>query len=105
MNEAALAPVDTNMGVTPLLSLRVSSPSSQSNLAPAAFGSGQHGPQAEEDVSIAGVLLLSAMSVLMAVAGMVFFALLVIGCWWLLSHVPVPASVHHLLARLHLARS
>jgi hypothetical protein len=59
----------------------------------------------DEDVSVAGVMLLSAVSVFMAILGMLTLALFVIGCWWLISHIPVPQFAHQLLARLHLARA
>ena len=48
-------------------------------------------------------MLLSAMSVLTAIVGMVGFALVVVACWWLISHLPVPAGMHLLLVKLHLA--
>jgi hypothetical protein len=81
------------------------SPSGLVNPAPATFASSSaNGPHTEEEVSIAGAMLLSAMSVLIAIVGMVTFALFVIGCWWLISHVPVPTALQHILARIHLAR-
>jgi hypothetical protein len=98
MNNAVLAKPDTKSGMTSLLGLTGLPPSASSTFAP---GSSQ-ASDAEEDVSVAGVMLLSAMSVLMAIAAMVTFALFVIGCWWALSHVPVRAPLHHLLRALHL---
>ena len=91
MNDAVLTPPDANTGMTSLLRLD-------------AVPDPAHAPPAEDDVSVAGVMMLSAVSVLMAVLAMVGFALVLIGCWWLISHVLVPAAVHHLLARLHRAR-
>ena len=90
MNDAAFVPVEAKPGMTALLGL--------DGIAPGPSSGAQ---DAEEDVSVAGVMLLSAMSVLMAVAGMVGFALFVTACWWLLSHVPVPGWVAalHLLGR------
>jgi hypothetical protein len=57
----------------------------------------------EQDVSVAGVMLLSAVSVAMAIFAMVTLALVVIGCWWVISHIPVPPIVMHILTKLHLA--
>jgi hypothetical protein len=53
-----------------------------------------------QDVSIAGVLLLSAAAVVVAIVSVVMLGLIVMGAWWLLSHIPVPAAVRHLLALL-----
>ena len=58
---------------------------------------------ADQDVSVAGVMLLSAVSVFMAILAMLTLALFVIGGWWVISHIPVPPAVMHLLVRLHLA--
>ncbi len=69
-------------------------------------GFGQGGaaaPQAGEDVSVAGVMLLSALSVGMAIVGMVTLALFVMAGWWLVCHIPVPPFVMHLLVRVGLA--
>lgn len=96
MNDGVLSPDDVKTGMGSLLRLGTMAPPTTSGPA--------HTPDAEDDVSVAGVLLLSAMSMLMAIMAMVTFALFVIGCWWLISHVPVPAGVHALLAKVHLAR-
>ncbi len=67
------------------------------------YGTGSaRAPDLDEDVSVAGVMLLSAMSVGMAIMAMVMLALIVIGAWWLVSHIPVPAFVSHAWASLHL---
>ena len=70
----------------------------------AEFLSGDENPRAEakQDISMMGALLLSATSVVMSIFGMVFLASVLIGCWWLVSHIPVPAAVRHLMALLHL---
>jgi len=56
--------------------------------------------RSEEDVSVAGVMMLSAMSVFMAVMAMVTLALFIMGAWWLVSHIPVPHVVTQLLSKL-----
>jgi hypothetical protein len=72
-------------------------------LSSAAYGTNPAYQDAEQDVSVAGVMLLSAMSVLMAILAMVTLALFVIGGWWVISHIPVPPVVMHLLVMMHLA--
>jgi hypothetical protein len=62
-----------------------------------------YAPPPAEDVSVAGVMLLSAMSVCMAILAMVMLALMVMGGWWLVSHIPIPAVLLHILAKLGLA--
>ena len=99
MNDAVLTKPDAKAGMTSLLGITRLAPPASSTFA--SGPSRASGPQ--EDVSVAGVMLLSTMSVLMAIVGMVTFALFVIGCWWALSHVPVPAALHHLLAAIRLA--
>ena len=100
MNDAVLTQTEAKTGMTSLLGLN-----GLVTTAPAGFSSGPaQAPSAQEDVSVAGVMLLSAMSVLMAIIGMVTFALFVIGVWWAVSHVPVPAAVHQLFAVLHLTK-
>jgi hypothetical protein len=69
----------------------------------AAYGSNPAHQDAEADVSVAGIMLLSAVSVLMAILAMLTLALFVIGGWWVVSHIPVPPGVMHLLVKLHLA--
>ena len=101
MNDAVLTHTDATVGMTSLLGLN-----GLTSTTPVSFSSGPpHSPGAEEDVSVAGVMLLSAMSVLMAIIGMITFALFVIALWWVISHVPVPAFVHHILTALRLSRS
>ena len=56
----------------------------------------------EQDVSVAGVMLLSAVSVCMAIFAMVTLALVLIASWWLVSHIPVPPVVMQILGKLHL---
>jgi hypothetical protein len=58
---------------------------------------------AEANVSVGGVLLLSTMAVILAILGAMLLISLVLAAWWLLSHIPIPAPVHHLLAALGLA--
>jgi hypothetical protein len=60
-------------------------------------------PSAEVEVSVAGVMVLTALSVIMAVFGVVMLALALMACWWVLIHIPVPPVVVHLLAKLGLA--
>jgi hypothetical protein len=48
-------------------------------------------------------MVLTALSVIMAVFGVVMLALALMACWWVLIHIPVPPVVVHLLAKLGLA--
>ena len=64
--------------------------------------SGAYAPDANEEVSIAGVMLLSAVSVCMAIMAIVMFALMLLGSWWLVSHIPVPTFVSGLLRSVHI---
>jgi hypothetical protein len=57
-------------------------------------------PAGKADVSVAGVLLLSALAVVMAIVSVVMLGLVVMGAWWLVSHIPVPDAVRHLVALL-----
>ena len=54
----------------------------------------------EPDVSVIGVMLLSLFAVSMAVVGILFLGLVVMGVWWLVSHIPVPAFVWRVLTHL-----
>jgi hypothetical protein len=74
-----------------------------STMSPSAYGANPAYQDAEQDVSVAGVMLLSAFSVFMAILAMLFLAVFVIGAWWVISHIPVPPVVMHLLVKLHLA--
>jgi hypothetical protein len=56
-----------------------------------------------EDVSVAGVMLLSAVSVVMTIMAIVTLALFVMGSWWLISHIPIPHVVWQILGKLGLA--
>lgn len=49
------------------------------------------------EMSVLGALLFSAASVAMAVLGMMVLAAVVTGIWWLVSHIPVPGWVMHVL--------
>ncbi len=59
-------------------------------------------PPVKVDVSIAGVLLLSAVAVTLAILGALMLGVIVLGLWWVVVHIPVPPIVWHLLAALHL---
>jgi len=48
-------------------------------------------------ISIAGVVLLSAMAVVLTILGVLMLGALMVGAWWLVSHIPVPAFVGHLI--------
>ncbi len=56
-----------------------------------------------EDVSVAGVMLLSAVSVVMTIMAIGTLALFVMSTWWLISHIPIPAVVWQILGKLGLA--
>jgi hypothetical protein len=58
---------------------------------------------ARPDVSVAGVLLLSAVAVVLAILGALLLSAVLLGAWWLVVHIPVPHAVTHLLALLHIA--
>jgi hypothetical protein len=66
----------------------------------AAIPNGARG--AVETVSVSGVMLLSAMAVTLAILSAMALAATVLAIWWLVSHIPVPAPVWHLLTLLHL---
>jgi hypothetical protein len=95
MSETALSSSTGQAEFGSLLSLGVGSS--------AAYGTNTAFQDAEQDVSVAGVMLLSAVSVCMAILAMLTLALFVIGAWWVISHIPVPPGVMHLLIKLHLA--
>ena len=67
------------------------------------FAPGLDAPPAEPEISVAGVMLLTAFSVAMAFLGVVFLALLLLAAWWVMVHIPVPPFVVHLLAKLGFA--
>jgi hypothetical protein len=67
------------------------------------FGAADNGVrETAENVSVSGVMLLSAIAVTLAILGAISLGAAVIGIWWLVSHIPVPPVVWHLLAALHL---
>jgi hypothetical protein len=76
--------------------------SAVTHTAPAALSPGADNPPDGQDVSIAGVMLLTAVSVGIAIMGVFALALLVIASWWVIVHIPVPPFVTHLLHRLGL---
>ena len=62
---------------------------------------GSAAPRGEpQDVSVAGVLLLSAAAVVIAILCVVMLGGTVMGAYWLISHVPVPTALKHLWALL-----
>ena len=63
---------------------------------------GEPPPAPTEDMSVVGALLMSAASVAMAILGMMFLGAVLVAVWWLLSHIPLPAFVHHALAAIGL---
>jgi hypothetical protein len=77
--------------------------SAVSQTAPLTLSPGADSPPDDEDVSVAGVMLLTAVSVAIAIAGVFALALFVIACWWVIVHIPVPPFVTQLLAKLGLA--
>ncbi|HTZ69536.1 MAG TPA: hypothetical protein VMB71_02700 [Acetobacteraceae bacterium] len=54
------------------------------------------------DISVAAIVLLSALAVALTILGVVLLGAVMVGVWWLVSHIPVPAFVWHLLAVLGL---
>ncbi len=54
----------------------------------------------EQDVSIFGMMLLSTVTVGVAVLGMLAMGLAVMGIYWLAIHIPVPAFVLRILTHL-----
>jgi hypothetical protein len=57
-------------------------------------------PLAPEEMSVIGVMLLTAMAVVMAILGVVFLGVFLIVTWWVISHIPVPLAVTELIAKL-----
>jgi hypothetical protein len=57
-------------------------------------------PQA--NVSIAGVVLLSALAVALTIVGVLVLGAVLVVAWWLVSHIPVPPFIWRLLAHLRL---
>jgi hypothetical protein len=56
-----------------------------------------------EQVSVAGVMVLSAVSVAMTIMAVAWLALIFIAGWWLISHIPIPHVVWQILGKLGLA--
>lgn len=54
-----------------------------------------------EHVSVAGVMVLSAVSVGLSILAMILVAVVLVGLWWLISHIPVPPGVSRILSHLH----
>jgi hypothetical protein len=67
---------------------------------PASFGPSEPAANGPDNVSVVGVLLLSTFSVGMAIIGMLVLGLVVMALWWLVSHIPIPPGIRHLLALL-----
>lgn len=65
------------------------------------FGGGKR--QGGTPMSMLGALLVSMAVVAMTVLGLCFLAGLLAGLWWLVSHIPVPMAVWHLLQLLGLS--
>ena len=59
-------------------------------------------PLPAEDMSVVGVMLLTAVAVVMAILGVVFLGVFLIVTWWVISHIPVPLAVTQLIAKLGL---
>ena len=57
-------------------------------------------PYPAEDMSVVGVMLLTAVAVVMAILGVVFLGVFLIVTWWVISHIPVPLAVTQLIAKL-----
>ncbi len=57
---------------------------------------------AGEQVSVAGVVLLSALAVALTIVGVLLLGAVLLGIWWLVSHIPVPPFVWRLLSHLRL---
>ena len=95
MVESVLSPSTAQAEISSLLGI---GPRSTSG-----YGQAPGYTENEQDVSVAGVMLLSAVSVAMAIFAMVTLALVIIGCWWVIRHIPVPPIVMHMLTKLHLA--
>jgi hypothetical protein len=51
----------------------------------------------DNHISIAGVVLLSAMAVVLTILGVLLLGAFMVGVWWLVSHIPVPAFIWRLI--------
>ena len=62
----------------------------------------QSGDPDKQDVSIFGMMLLSTVTVGVAVLGILALGLAVMGIYWLVIHIPVPAFLLRILTHLGL---
>jgi hypothetical protein len=77
------------------------SPQPTAPYAPGFLPTNESSPGAQEpDVSVIGVMLLSLFAVTLAVLGILMLGLVVMGAWWLVSHIPVPPFVWRVLTHL-----
>jgi hypothetical protein len=56
----------------------------------------QNGIQSEQ-VSVAAVVLLSALAVTMTIFGVMLLGAVMVAAYWLISHIPIPKIVWHVL--------
>jgi hypothetical protein len=63
----------------------------------------QRSTSSHQHISIAGVVLLSAMAMVLTILGVLLLGAIVVAAWWLLSHIPVPHFIAALFTyiRLH----
>jgi hypothetical protein len=57
---------------------------------------------AQDNVSVAAVVLLSAFAVTLTIIGVLLLGAVMVGAWWLVSHIPVPPVVWRLIHFLEL---
>jgi hypothetical protein len=65
-------------------------------------GFSPNGRPAQEHVSIAAVVLLSTLAVALTIIGVLLLGAVLVGLWWLVSHIPVPPAVWRLVHFLQL---
>jgi hypothetical protein len=71
----------------------------------AAVSGGRTAPRStasHNHTSIAGVVLLSAMAMVLTILGVLLLGAIVVGAWWLISHIPVPHFVSQLFTYIWL---
>jgi hypothetical protein len=54
----------------------------------------------QEQVSVGGVVLLSTLAVALTIVGVLMLGAVLVGLWWLVSHIPVPPFVWRALSHL-----
>jgi hypothetical protein len=56
----------------------------------------------QDNVSVAAMVLLSALAVTLTIIGVLLLGAVMVGAWWLISHIPVPPIVWRLVHLLQM---